>query len=264
MAVAEVYSALRAQSRLSILLAMGFSTAQTRLVVHNAGSALPDIESLVAVASTVRASTIACLNFDTEFRSRREVAHWAERTSALLAEERMHLLTFNTDLALVIGRPCDLSPGIHRIASRMWLVARVWVPKIPAARAHFGFVGSGITSRGGFTGSLWTDELLKPADLDQPRSCRTVVTDVHADHLAACPAQRPRVRDALAVHRSLGPEVVQRLSPSMVWAPGPSSTPVPRHLASVRTVPPGSTSVAGPSVSDRPVSEDVDTGSDQA
>lgn len=238
--------------------------ATTRLVVHNAGSALPDIESLSAIAISACTSTIACLNFTTEFRSRREVAGWVERTSALLAGERMHLLTFNADLAMVIGHPCDFSPGVHRIASRMWLVARVWVPRGAALRADFGFVSSGMTSRSGFAGSLWTDELLKPADLDQPFSCRTVVTDVNADLLAARPTYRPRERVALATHRSLSSEVVQRLSPSTVWAPGPSSAPVQRRFASVQTVSPGSTRVAGPAASDGPAPDGAATRSDQA
>lgn len=228
--------------------------AARALVVHNAGTCLPDIEPLIARAREASAATIVCLNFASESRPAPEVAAWTERSSHRLAVAQVHLLTFNTDLALATRRLVDLSPGLHRIAPRIWLVVRLWIPGCVTGRASVGFVGPGMAEQHRFAGSLWADELLKPADLELQRSCHTVITDVNADQIATRSIKRPHERHALALHTSLGPAVVQRLTPTSVWAPGSRSISMQQRFARVQPVPPGVTTVATPPTTSTPIS----------
>lgn len=191
----------------------------SRVVVFNAARGFPDTAELISTATRALADVIVLLRFSTEKIPAGTVRRWVRTSSALLCASSVHLVTFNTDLGLALGRRLDLSAGLHDVAPHFWLVVRRWAPpgQLPSLVT---FVGPSTLGREGISGSLWADELLKPEDLTMMRPSELVIADLEST--PTVPVRRmPGAHSPSMLHPFLGRAVVQRASARTVWAAAP-------------------------------------------
>lgn len=190
-----------------------------RIVVFNAAQRLPDTTELISIATRERAEIIVMLRFNTERMPAETVRRWVKASSAQLCASHIHLVTFNPDLVLAIGRPLVLSAGLHDVAPYLWLVVRLWAPadEFPSSVT---LVGPSTLRPERLSGSLWADELLKPEDLAMMRPSEVVIADLEST-LGVPVCRTPGAHSPSTLHPFLGRAVVQRAFARTIWAAAP-------------------------------------------
>lgn len=200
------------------ILAMSLSRGSRLLLACESTSGLPDVAVLIERAACAGAPVIVCLRLSSARVPRTAVASWLVDASRQLLAADAHLLTFDADLALVLGNDFHLTRGLTPIAPHVWLIVRLWTPGSGQQRPLVTFVGPATKGQRRFVGSLWADELLKPEDIDAVRAADTVVTEVDILHSRQGLGRSLNARRAAEFHERLGWAVIERARPRTVWA----------------------------------------------
>lgn len=189
------------------------------MVVFNAARGLPDTRELISIATEALADIVVMLQFSTDKMPAETVRHWVRTSSEQLRASSVHLVTFNADLGLALGRRLNLSAGLHHVLPYVWLIVRLWAPpdQFPSLVS---FVGPSTVRPERLSGSLWADELLKPEDLAVMRPSEVVIADL--EFTLGLPVRRtPGAHSPSTLHPFLGRAVVQRAFARTIWAAAP-------------------------------------------
>ncbi len=215
--------------KVAILLAMRSLAKMQSLLLLNAAGSLPDSAKLVADATRAKAAVIVVLRLTTTTIPAHRVAQWATETSRELRDTDTHMITFNSDLGLVLSHRLILDSGLHRVAPNLWFVMRHWSTITAPARATVAFVGPSALIRQGFVGSLWASELVRPEDLHDVRQADVVIAD--GDPPPRFARAKPRGRDGASAHALLGYTMMERARSQTIWVAASRESPAiePSH-----------------------------------
>lgn len=175
------------------------------------------------------ADSVICLGLRTEHWPVEAVRSWATSAGLDFREARISLVTFNPDIALALGYRLDLSTGLHALSPSLWLIVRLWAQPGDADHASAAFVGPLVAHLNDVSGSFWSDELLKPADLASATTPDIAILDGELGNSRAASRQLSS-RAPWDLHPNIARAFVERTMPRSVWTTSQKASPAAQVL----------------------------------